>query len=496
MESGVLLGIDHGGSTTTALVLDPESGSMTARSVAMPKSMPRDGWVEHDPEDFLRTSLDAARAALDAAGLTWRDVRAVGLANQGETSMAWQSGDGGAVGPALSWEDRRTSALCDSLAERGVDILVRERTGVLLDPYFSASKFRWLLDNVTSAAALAEEGRLRVGGTDSFVIDRLTGGAVHATDAATGSRTALLNLRRGAWDPDLMTAFGLDPGLMPEIRPTAGDFGTIRSSFTGGGKVAITADAVDAHAAMFAQGCRRPGVVKATYGTGAFIEVNTGAEPVEPDGLLPVFIAWDIDGRMEYTLEGAVFAVGSAIDWMVNTGFFASAEATGDLAASVPDSGGVAMVPSFTGLSAPHWKPAARAGLVGMGLATTPGHIARALLDGIAFQCAEIIAAIGQRQKGALQEVRADGGPTRNSYLMQRQADVMGLPVLVSQEADMTALGAALLAGIGAGQLFESDMERFAPQMRCFEPRIGADERQAAWAFWHRAVETLGGWEA
>lgn len=496
MESGVLLGIDHGGSTTTALVLDPETGATTARSVAMPKAMPRDGWVEHDPEDFLRTSLDAARIVLDAAGLTWRDVRAVGFANQGETSMAWQREDGGALGPALSWEDRRTAALCETLAARGVDALVRERTGVLLDPYFSASKFRWLIDNVPEAARLAEQGRLRVGGTDSFVIDRLTGGAVHATDAATGSRTALLNLRRGVWDPELLAAFGLDPVLLPEIRPTAGDFGAVRSDFTGGGEVAIAADAVDAHAAMFAQGCRRPGVVKATYGTGAFIEVNTGTTPVEPDGLLPVFIAWDVGGRIEYTLEGAVFAVGSAIDWMVRAGFFESAAATSALAASVSDSGGVAMVPSFTGLSAPHWKPAARAGLVGMGLATTHAHVARALLDGIAFQCAEIIAAIGQRQHVALQEVRADGGPTRNAYLMQRQADVMGLPVLVSQEADMTALGAALLAGIGAGQLGEDDLERFAPRMRGFEPRIGEDERQEAWAFWHRAVATLGGWEA
>ena len=496
MESGVLLGIDHGGSTTTALVLDPESGAMTSRSVAMPKSMPRDGWVEHDPEDFLRTSLAAAAAALEVAGLTWRDVRAVGFANQGETSMAWESGDGGAIGPALSWEDRRTAALCETLAASGVDALVRERTGVLLDPYFSASKFRWLLDNVPAANALAGEGRLRVGGTDSFVIDRLTGGAVHATDAATGSRTALLNLRQGRWDPDLIAAFGLDPSVMPEIRPTAGDFGAIGSAFTGCGQVAITADAVDAHAAMFAQGCRHPGVVKATYGTGAFIEVNTGTEPAEPDGHLPVFIAWDVGNRVEYTLEGAVFAVGSAIDWMVGAGIFASAEATSDLAASVPDSGGVAMVPSFTGLSAPHWKPAARAGILGMGLATTPAHVARALLDGIAFQCAEIIAAIGERQHAALQEVRADGGPTRNSYLMQRQADVMGLPVLVSQEADMTAMGAALLAGIGAQQLHEGDLERFAPRMHRFEPRMGEDERQAAWAFWQRTVETLGGWEA
>ena len=454
----------------------------------MPKRTPRPGWVEHDPEDFLATSIGSATVALAAAGRTWRDVAGLGVANQGETSMAWSTTRRHALGPALSWEDRRTAAMCDALARDGVGDLVRARTGILLDPYFSASKFRWLLETVDDVGAARAEGSLRLGGTDSYVIDRLTGGAVHATDAATGSRTALLNLYDARWDPDLLAAFGLDIALLPEIRPTVGDFGVVRNPDVDATTVRITADAVDAHAALFAQGCWDRSIVKATYGTGAFIEVNTGREPVAPDGKLSVFVAWDLGGGVDYTVEGGVFSVGSAIDWAVDVGWLPSAADSSDMAESVRDSGGVVVVPSFTGLSAPYWRTSARACAFGLGLDTGAGHLARGLLDGIAFQCADIVRALSERLDGGLDEIRADGGPTANRYLMQRQADLLATPIRVSEEPDMTALGAALLAGIGAGQLTAADVAAMNVQATMFEPVMGADEREAAWAEWRRCV--------
>lgn len=490
MGGGVFLGIDHGGSTTTAMVLDPATGERVAASVSMPKSTPRPGWVEHDPDDFLRTSLEAAGRALLSAKRDWRDVAGVGIANQGETSMAW-SRHGGALGPAISWEDRRTVEICEHLATQGVDALIRERTGILLDPYFSASKFRWLLDNVADAAGAAADGSLRLGGTDSYVLDQLTGGAVHATDPATASRTALMNIRNLDWDDDLLAAFGLERRFLPLMAPTCGNYGMISADMIGVAGVPIAADTVDAHAALFAQGCRDSGVVKATYGTGAFIEANTGSTMMEPDGQLPVFVAWQLAGQTDFTIEGGVFAVGSAIDWAVRAKLLPSAAQSAELAGSVCDSAGVVFVPSLTGLSAPHWKPGARGCIFGLGLDTGPAHLARALLDGIAFQCAEVVEAIDSRVGGVVRELRADGGPTMNRYLMQRQADLLDIPVAVSLEPDMTALGAALLAAVGTGALTLDEVGRMQPERRLYEPSMSTDEREWLWHGWRKAVATV-----
>lgn len=489
MGSGVFLGIDHGGTTTTTLVLDVDKGKLASHSVAMPKRMPKIGWVEHDGEDFLNTSLASADGALKKAGITWYDVEGIGFANQGETSMLWSRDTGKVIGPAISWEDKRTQEICNKLEAKGVDSLVRERTGILLDPYFSATKFRWLLDNIGSHGNVETTENLCLGGTETYVINRLTGGAVHATDAGTASRTALQNLNSAKWDGDLLAAFGLKQCQLPEIRPTCGDFGLAKHASFNGASVPITADVVDCHAALFAQGCRDNTIAKATYGTGAFIEVNTGPTLTTPDGLLPVFIAWELEGRIDYTLEGGVFSVGSAIDWAVRSGWLPSAEASGELAESVPDNGGIMMVPAFAGLSAPHWKPLARACVTGLGLDSEPGHIARALLDGIAFQCADIVRAIGDKTGGMLTQLRTDGGPTKNHYLMQRQADILNMPVSVSLEPDMTALGAAYLAAIGSGQMSVDDVARIERTAQEFEPEMNADEREFQWENWRRSVE-------
>ncbi|MBT4626366.1 MAG: glycerol kinase [Rhodospirillales bacterium] len=491
MDNGVFIGIDHGGTTTTALVLDLERGKLSSHSVPMPKRMPQVGWVEHTPEEFLETSLASAHGALKYAGLSWADVQGIGFANQGETSMAWSSNTGLGVGPALSWEDRRTSDICEKLEADGVDNLVRERTGIMLDPYFSASKFRWLIDNVSSVASACSNGSLRFGGTETYVIDRLTSGDVHATDAGTASRTALFNLRDVKWDSELLNAFGLAENQLPTVRPTCGDYGTARHAGFAGATVPITADAVDAHAALFAQGCTDNTTVKATYGTGAFIEINTGTTPTEPDGNLPVFIAWEMDDQVDYTVEGGVFSVGSAIDWVVRSGLLPSAETSSELAQSTANSGGVVMVPCFTGLSAPYWQSGARASITGLGLDTEPGHIARALLDGIAFQCADIVHALDEKMGGTVLEVRADGGPTNNQYLMQRQADLLGMPISVSLEADMTALGAAYLSAIGAGQLTAEDVSKMDRKAMTYDPAMESSERDRLWDGWHRSVKEV-----
>ncbi len=489
MSSGVFLGIDHGGTTTTALLLDVDKGKIASHSVPMPKQTPRIGWVEHNPDDFFTTSVEAAWETLDKANLSWKDVQAIGLANQGETSMAWSSKTGKSIGPAISWEDKRTTEICQRLDRKGVSTLVKERTGIILDPYFSASKFRWLLDNIPEIASEAKNHTLRLGGTDSYVIDKFTLSDVHAIDAGTASRTSLFNLIETKWDEELLKAFGLEEDFLPKVRPTCGDFGVATHSDLAGASIPITADAVDAHAALFSQGCRDNSKVKATYGTGAFIEINTGPNPVKPDGLLPVFIAWQIDGQIEYTVEGGVFSVGSAIDWAVGSGLLPSAAASSDLAESVSNAGGVKMVPCFTGLSAPHWQTDARASIQGLGLDTRPGHIARALLDGIAFQCGEIVHALDKKTGGNVREIRADGGPTKNRYLMQRQADLLAMPVSVSQEPDMTALGAAYLAAIGAGELTKYEMDAISRTSVEYEPIMGEDERQSNWASWNQCVK-------
>lgn len=487
MTSGLFLGIDHGGTTTTAILFDPERGKLASHSVPMPKITPGPGLVQHMAEDFTTTSLAASMAALHKAGLEWRDVQAMGIANQGETSMAWSSETGASLGPTLSWEDQRSASICAALGQP-VDDLIRARTGVVLDPYFSAGKFNWLLRNVPEVAAAAKAGTLRMGGSDAFLIGQLTGGEVHATEAGTASRTALFNLRDLVWDEDIATAFGLQTRFLPQVRPSTGHFGLARHESFGGATIPITANAVDAHAALFAQGCKDRSRVKATYGTGAFIEINTGHEMIAPDGNALVLIGWNIIGRPDYMLEAGVLSVGSAIDWAARMGLIPSAAASGDLAQTVPDSGGVSMVPCLAGLSAPYWQPSARGAINGLGLHVQPGHIARALLDGIAFQCADIIRALDARAGGHVTEVLADGGPTKNAYLMQRQADILNTPISVSLETDMTGLGAAMLAAVGAGALTAAEAQSLPIPRQTYHPAISDAARDSLWADWRHAA--------
>jgi len=487
----IFIGIDHGGTNTTALVLSLEEGILSTSSVPMPKKTPREGWVEHNPDDFLHTSIKASSLALEKANLKWGDVYSVAIANQGETSMAWSKNNKNILGPAISWEDKRTEAICKNLADQKVDALVRNKTGILLDPYFSASKFNWLLNNVDAVKQSFKEGSLRLGGTDTYVIDRLTDGEVFATDPGTASRTSLQNIRDGQWDLELLEAFRIDQNLVPQIKKSADDFGVIKHSEINSSNIKISGDIVDAHAALFAHGCVNSKTVKATYGTGAFIEINTEKNMLEPDGLLPIFIAWELDKGIEYTIEGGVFSVGSAIDWCFKNGFIKDINKSAEVAESVKDDHSVSMIPSFTGLSAPHWISNAKGIIHGLSLDSSHAQITKAVLDGISFQCSETIKLLIDKLGTEVTQVCADGGPSNNKYLMQKHADLLGLAVNVSQEKNMTAYGAALIAAFGAGQISVKDIESFKVNYDTYVPKISDDEREGLWEKWNKDISLL-----
>ena len=488
----IFIGIDHGGTNTTALVLDLNKGILSTASISMPKYTPKDGWVEHSPDDFLDTSIQACDLALKKAELKWSDVNSIALANQGETSMAWDE-KSNLFSTAISWEDRRTEKICNELKKENVDQLIRDKTGILLDPYFSASKFKWLLQNEKKLSSSIKRKHLRLGGTDTYVIDRLTKGSVFATDKGTASRTSLLNIYSGEWDEELTSAFNIETNSLPNLKKTIDDYGLINHPNIPSSKIKITADVVDAHAALFAHGCVDSSRIKATYGTGAFIEINTGKKMLKPDGLLPIFIAWELNKGIEYTIEGGVFSVGSTIDWLFKNHFLKDINSSSDLIENIKGKNSVFMIPSFTGLSAPHWISNAKAIINGIGLDTTKEDIIKAAFDGIAFQCAEVINLLAQKQDNEIFEVCADGGPANNNYLMQKQSDLLNMEVKVSKEKNMTAFGAALLAALGANQIKLTDLKDFAVDYETFTPRISSDQREYEWDIWNKNIQILKG---
>ena len=484
----IFIGIDHGGTNTTALVLDLNKGILSSASVLMPKNTPKDGWVEHNPDDFLNTSIKACDQALKKTNLKWNDVNSIALANQGETSMAWDD-QNNVISKAISWEDRRTEKICSDLRKNNVDKLIRNKTGILLDPYFSASKFKWLLENEAQLLEITENKHLKLGGTDTYVINKLTNGDVFATDRGTASRTSLLNIYNGEWDDELLEAFNLDKNILPDLKKTIDDYGIVNHQNIPSSNIKITGDVVDAHASLFAHGCLDSTRIKATYGTGAFIEINTGNEMLKPDGLLPIFIAWELNNGIEYTIEGGVFSVGSTIDWLFKNNLLKDVNSSSNFLENIKDNNSVFMVPSFTGLSAPHWISNAKAIINGIGLDTSNEHIVKAAFNGIAFQCAEVIQILAKKQKQENIEVYADGGPTKNNYLMQKQSDLLNMEVKVSKEKNMTAFGAALIAALGANQIQYSDLKNFRVEYETFSPRISSDQREFEWDRWSKNLK-------
>jgi glycerol kinase len=480
----VILAIDQGTTGTTCLVFDG-GGAIRGRGYSeFEQHFPRPGWVEHDAGEIWSVTRRVAVQALDDAGITAAELDAIGITNQRETVVAWDPDSGEPVHRALVWQDRRTAERCDELRAAGHEALVRERTGLVIDPYFSGTKIEWLLRNADGI-----DGAV-FGTIDSWLVFKLTGR--HLTDYSNASRTMLFDIRRLRWDPDLCELLGVDAARLPEPVPSAHEYG--RTSELGS-DVPVAGIAGDQQAALFGQACIAPGTAKNTYGTGSFVLLNTGTDAPEPgDGLLTT-VAWGLEQETDYALEASVFVTGAAVQWLRDgLGIIATAEETEGLAASLDANDGVYFVPALTGLGAPHWDPYARGTIVGLTRGTGRAHLARAALEAIAYQTVDAVRAQEAASGKRLESLKADGGAAANRWLMQFQADVLGVPVIIPEIAETTALGAAYLAGIATGAW---DLEQVAAMWReaaRYEPRMGEDERETLLAEWGRAVERAAGW--
>ena len=494
-----ILALDQGTTGTAALVFGRDGTPVATVDREHRQIYPRPGWVEHDPEEIFAGCLAVARQALDEAGITAGELAAIGITNQRETTVVWERATGRPIANAIVWQDRRAAPLCEELRAAGLEPLVRERTGLLVDAYFSATKVRWLLDNVPDARRRADAGELLFGTIDSWLLWKLTDGAVHATDWTNAGRTMLFNIRELTWDGALLDELDVPSALLPDVRPSSGIFGELDGparDALGGVAVPIAGVAGDQHAALFGQACYEPGMSKNTYGTGSFLLLNTGPRAAESTRGLLTTVAWGIDDRAEYALEGSVFVTGAAVQWLRDgLGVIAEAAETEALAGAVPDTGGVYFVPAFVGLGAPHWDMYARGAIVGLTGGTAREHLVRATLEAIAYQTADVLAVMRDEAGIDVPVLRVDGGGSANGFLMQFQADVLGIPIEVAAVQETTARGAAYLAGLAVG--FWPDQETIARQWRPaarFEPSMAAEHREELLGGWQRAVERARGW--
>jgi len=489
-----VLALDQGTTSSRAIVFDEQARAVGVAQAEFRQHYPQPGWVEHDPEEIWASQLDCARRALASAGIDAAALAAIGITNQRETAIVWDRATGRPIHNAIVWQDRRTAALCERLQAAGHETLVRDRTGLVIDPYFSATKIAWLLEQVPGARARAAAGELAFGTVDSWLIWKLTGGDVHVTDVSNASRTMLYDIARGEWDDDLLDLLGVPRALLPEVRPSSGAFGATARGLLGA-SVRVTGVAGDQQAALFGQACDAPGMAKNTYGTGCFMLLHCGAErTASTHGLVTTRTA-QIDAP-EFALEGSVFVAGAVVQWLRDgLRMIAASTEVEALAGQVPDADGVYFVPAFVGLGAPHWDPHARGAMVGLTRGTTAAHIARAALESIAFQSAEVLRAMQNDAATRLTELRVDGGAAANDLLLQFQADLLGVPVVRPRVLETTALGAAYLAGIAAGVW--RDRREVAAQWqaeRRFDPAMSRDEADARIAQWTRAVERARGW--
>jgi len=490
-----VLALDQGTTSSRALAFGPDGRILAVAQQEFRQIFPRPGWVEHDPEDIWNSERDVAARALAAAGLRGADVAAIGIANQRETTLLWERATGRPLANAIVWQDRRTASRCDALRHAGHEPLFTARTGLLLDAYFSGTKLEWLLDNVPGARQRAERGELAFGTVDSWLAWKLSGGARHVTDVTNASRTLLFDIRALDWDGELLELLRIPRPLLPEVVRSAAVTAHTRCGGLPEG-IPIAGIAGDQHAALFGQACHRPGMAKNTYGTGCFLLMNTGTTPAPSDNRLLTTLAWQRDGAASYALEGSVFIAGAAVQWLRDgLGLVSHASEMDAVAGGVPDSGGVFFVPALSGLGAPYWDPRARGTIVGITRGTSRAHLARATLEAIAFQSAELIEAMSADSGIALTELRVDGGATASNLLMQMQADLLGVPVVRPRITETTALGAAYLAGLATG--FWRDEEQIAAMWsseRVFESRVSRDESASRLAEWKRAVERSRDW--
>jgi len=490
----MLLAIDQGTTGTTCLVFDLQGEPVGRAYREFTQHFPRPGWVEHDAAEIWEVSHAVAGEALRDAELEPGELEAIGITNQRETVVCWDPSTGEPLHRALVWQDRRTAARCDELREAGEESAIRAKTGLMLDPYFSATKIEWLLRNVDGLAERARDGRAVFGTVDSWLLYKLCG--EHVTEPGNASRTLLLDIATGKWDPELLGLFGDIPERsLPELRPSCGELGRTRADAFHGFEVPVCGVAGDQQAALFGQRCLEPGLGKNTYGTGSFVLANAGTSvPRAAEGLLST-VAWQIGRSTTYALEAAIFVTGAAVQWLRDgLGIIEAAAETEELAASLDSNDGVYFVPALTGLGSPHWDPYARGTVVGLTRGTGRAHLARAALEAMAYQTVDAVRAMDRAGREPLAELRADGAATVNRWLMQFQADMLGVPVSVAEVSETTAFGAALLAGVGADLLTLDQVRTLGDERARYEPRLSGDEREALLDGWHRALERSRGW--
>jgi len=491
-----ILALDQGTTSSRAIVFDHQGRILSVAQQEFEQIFPQPGWVEHDAEEIWATQAGVMASALHKRGLTGQDIAAIGITNQRETTVVWERDTGRPVGNAIVWQDRRTAAFCDALKAQGHEDLFRRKTGLVIDAYFSGTKVRWILDHVAGAREQAEAGRLAFGTIDAWLVWKLTGGAVHITDASNASRTLLYNIHTGDWDDELLALLGVPRSMLPEVRASSEVYGRTTDDVTPSG-VPIAGIAGDQQAALFGQMCTRSGMVKNTYGTGCFMLMNTGTEAVPSENNLLTTVAWRIGDRTEYALEGSIFIAGAVVQWLRDgLGIIRASSDVEALAASVPDNGGVYLVPAFAGLGAPHWDQYARGLIAGLTRGATAANIARAALEGIAYQVADVLAAMEADAGIKLAELRVDGGASANNLLMQFQADLLGVPVVRPQVLETTALGAAYLAGLAVGYWgSEDEIAAQWQEDRRFTPSMAAGDVERLHAGWHKALDRARRWE-
>ena len=488
-----VIAIDQGTTGSTALVLDRDGRVLGRATEEFSQHYPRPGWVEHDPDEIWRVSLEVIEMALEEASLATGDLRAIGITNQRETTLVWDRTTGEPLHRAIVWQSRQTADICQEIRSAGLEPMITERTGLVVDPYFSGSKVKWILDHYPDARSRAAAGELVFGTIDTWMLFKLTGGEVLATEPTNACRTLLYDIRKLAWDPELLEIFGVPEAMLPEVLPSSGVFGTTVPAGALPGDVPVAGIAGDQQAALYGQGCWQPGMVKNTYGTGCFVMVNTGTELQRSCCGLLTTVCCDATGGAAYALEGSVFTTGAAVQWLRDEmGLIGSAVETEEIAARVKDTQGVYVVPAFAGLGAPYWDMDARGAIVGLTRGSGREQIIRATLDSIAYQTRDVIDAMNNDSAEPMLELRADGGAAAHNHQKQFQADILGVPVVRPRLLETTAAGSAFLAGLGVGMWRNTDeLEGAWREDRRFEPRMDAVERDRLYLGWRDAVERV-----
>lgn len=490
-----ILALDQGTTSSRAILFDKRGTAIATAQKEFPQHFPQPGWVEHDPNDIWKSQLAVAKSVLRKAKITASDVAAIGITNQRETTIVWDRKTGKPICNAIVWQDRRTAGICDELRSPKVEVKIQKRTGLILDAYFSATKISWILENVKGARKKAEAGDLAFGTVDSWLIWNLTGGKTHVTDPTNACRTMLYNIHQQCWDTDMLRMLSIPASMLPEVKTSSEVYADTTLL---GGRLPIAGIAGDQQAALFGQCCTKPGMVKNTYGTGCFMLMNTGTKPVQSKNRLLTTIAWQIGDRTEYALEGSIFIAGAVVQWLRDgLGLFKTSAEVEKLASEVPDTGGVYLVPAFAGLGAPHWDAYARGTMVGMTRGTNKSHIARAALEGIAYQVADVLTAMEADSGLKLKQLRVDGGASLNGLLMQFQSDLLRVPVVRPVVAETTALGAAYLAGLAVGYWKnQKEIETNWQEAARFKATMKKPQAEKLVSGWQRALQRSINWES